>query len=98
MGVNDIMMAVQYKHVLLPPLNIPITSFDGLIDKTIERGNMKQWAQYTVGPYKNVAIDGDHYFVSTQFRKVRSLFFAKFDVLYLRMALHCDVCLHIHLV
>ena len=70
LGVNDIMMAVQYQHVPLPPLNLPIVSFDGQDDATIERGNMQEWKQYTVGAFVNVPIDGDHYFVSTRHRKV----------------------------
>lgn len=70
MGVNDIMMAVQYKHCDLPPLDIPIISFDGTCDLTIDRGNMEQWSQYTSRKFANVLIDGDHYFVSTKYRKV----------------------------
>lgn len=69
-GVNDIMMAVRYQHVPWPPLEVPITSFDGLADATIERGNMQQWAQYTNRNFCNVPIDGDHYFVSTHYRMV----------------------------
>ena len=72
MGVNDIMMAVQYAHAPRPPLALPITAFDGLADATIERGNMEQWAQYTSGAFRNVPIQGDHYFVSTLFREVGS--------------------------
>ncbi len=45
MGINDIMMAVQYRHYDLPPLDIPIMSFDGVLDKTIDRGNINQWSQ-----------------------------------------------------
>ncbi len=70
MGVNDIMMAVQYRHTSLPPLALPITSFDGLADGTIDRGNMEQWAQYTSGKFTNVPIQGDHYFVSSRYREV----------------------------
>ncbi|KAK9803914.1 hypothetical protein WJX72_004698 [[Myrmecia] bisecta] len=70
MGVNDIMMAVQYRFTPQPPLNLPITSFDGLLDETIEPSNMAQWAAYTDGPFRNVPIMGDHYFVSTHFREV----------------------------
>jgi surfactin synthase thioesterase subunit len=72
MGVNDIMMAVQYQHTTLPALNVPITSFDGLLDKTIDRGNMELWVNYTKGPFKNVSVEGDHYFVSSHYREVRS--------------------------
>ena len=71
MGVNDIMMAVQYRHSPLPPLAVPITSFDGLADGTIDRGNMEQWAQYTSAEFTNVPIQGDHYFVSSRYREVR---------------------------
>ena len=71
MGVNDIMMAVQYRHTPLPPLNLPITSFDGVLDGTIDRGNMEQWAQYTSEKFVNVPIQGDHYFVSKLYREVR---------------------------
>ncbi len=73
MGVNDIMMAVQYRHTSLPPLALPITSFDGLADGTIDRGNMEQWAQYTSGKFTNVPIQGDHYFVSSRYREVLHL-------------------------
>ena len=71
MGVNDIMMAIQYRHVPQSPLHIPITVFDGLEDATIERGNMDRWAEYTTSSYKSVPIDGDHYFISSKYRQVR---------------------------
>ena len=40
MGVNDIAMACQYKFSEAPPLDIPITSFDGLADNTIDPGEL----------------------------------------------------------
>lgn len=55
-----------------PPLDIPLIAFDGTRDFTIPRGFMAQWAQYTTGRYRSVAIKGDHYFVSTHFREVRA--------------------------
>ena len=70
-GVNDIMMAVQYKYVPCPPLCLPIVSFDGIKDATIDAGNMQQWARYTTSTFCNVPIDGDHHFVSTRYREVR---------------------------
>ena len=70
MGVNDIMMAVQYKHVPAQPLNVPIVAFDGLDDYTIDRGNMDFWEGYTAAGFKLMPIQGDHYFVSSQYRKV----------------------------
>ena len=73
MGVNDIMMAVQYRHRERPPLALPIVAFDGTLDATIDRGNMEQWAQYTSGPFRNVPIEGDHYFVASRFREARGL-------------------------
>jgi surfactin synthase thioesterase subunit len=76
MGVNDIMMAVQYRHQQRPPLALPIVSFDGLEDATIDRGNMAQWAQYTSGRFLNVPIQGDHYFVASKFREVGLLLHA----------------------
>ena len=69
-GVNDIMMAVQYEYVHRPPLSLPIVSFDGIKDATIDAGNMQQWAQYTTSTFSNVPIEGDHYFVSTRYREV----------------------------
>ena len=69
-GVNDIMMAVQYKYVPRPPLCVPIISFDGISDATIDAGNMEHWAQYTTGAFCNVPVDGDHYFVSTRYHEV----------------------------
>ena len=38
MGVNDIGMACQFQYVPAPMLDIPITSFDGLEDNTIDLG------------------------------------------------------------
>ena len=72
MGVNDIIMAVSYQHAERPALNIPVTALDGLLDDTIDRGNMEQWAGYTSQLFRNVAVDGDHYFVSSHFRQVCS--------------------------
>lgn len=70
MGVNDIMMAVQYCYAPQPPLNVRMVSFDGQLDYTIDAGNMRKWGNYTVGSYRNVPINGDHYFVSTHYRQV----------------------------
>ena len=72
MGVADITMAVQYAHVARPPLRgIPLTSLDGLADATIERGNMAHWRAFTDGPFRNVPVAGDHYFITTHFREAR---------------------------
>jgi hypothetical protein len=38
MGVNDIAMACMYKFEGLHKLDIPMTSFDGLADNTIDPG------------------------------------------------------------
>ena len=62
-------MRLACRHVDRRPLNIPIVAFDGRTDHTIERGNMVEWQRYTTGPFQNVPIDGDHYFVSTQYRQ-----------------------------
>ena len=70
MGVNDIIMAVQYKHVAAEPLRVPIVAFDGLDDYTIDRGNMDFWEGYTCAAFKLVPLQGDHYFVSSHYRKV----------------------------
>ena len=70
MGVNDIMIAVQYQHVARQPLDVPLIIFDGINDATIERGNMQEWAEYTSSWFKDVPIEGDHYFVSTKFKEV----------------------------
>ena len=73
MGVNDIMIAVQYQHVARQPLDVPLIIFDGINDATIERGNMQGWAEYTSSWFKDVPIEGDHYFVSTKFKEVGKL-------------------------
>ena len=73
MGVADIVMAVQYKHGPHAPkqaLPVPITCFEGMLDQTIDPGNMGVWAQYTNARFQNVPIMGDHYFVSSCFRAV----------------------------
>ena len=70
MGVNDIIMAVSYQHQPRPPLDVPITAFDGLLDYTIERGNMDRWAAYTSRAFSIVPVHGDHYFVSSLYRQV----------------------------
>ena len=69
-GVNDILMAVQYRHLERPALNIPITSFEGLLDYTIDPNNLAQWTQYTTGVHRNIPIMGDHYLVSTHYKQV----------------------------
>ena len=38
MGVNDIAMACQYRFTAALALDIPVTSFDGLTDNTIDPG------------------------------------------------------------
>jgi hypothetical protein len=39
MGVNDIAMACQYKFSGAAQLDVPVTSFDGLEDNTIDTGD-----------------------------------------------------------
>ena len=70
MGVNDIIMAVRYKHTQRAPLSVPITAFDGLLDTTIRRGNMDVWGSYTAAAWQLVPVRGDHYFVSLHYRQV----------------------------
>ena len=70
MGVNDIMMAVQYRHVPAEPLDVPIIAFDGLLDRTIDAGNLARWEGYTRAGFRNVPVQGDHYFVSSHYRLV----------------------------
>ena len=71
MGVNDIMMAVQYRYdSSFPPLNLPIIAFDGTKDNTIPNGYMKGWRKHTSGRYRHVKITGTHYFVSTHYKEV----------------------------
>jgi hypothetical protein len=43
MGVNDIAMACMYKFTGLHRLDIPMTSFDGLADNTIDQGAFMPW-------------------------------------------------------
>ena len=62
-------MAVQYIHVRRDPLNIPIFAIDGRRDRTIQRGYMREWQQYTTGRFRNIPIEGDHYFVSSSFQQ-----------------------------
>ena len=71
LGINDILMAVQYRHVERAPLAMPVVSFEGLLDGTIDPNNMAQWQQYAGASYRNVPIMGDHYFVSSHYREVR---------------------------
>lgn len=71
MGVNDIMMAVQYRYDRsLGPLSIPIIAFDGTKDNTIPRGYMKGWRKHTRARYRHVKVQGTHYFVSTHYKPV----------------------------
>ena len=71
MGVNDIMMAVQYHYdSSLAPLNIPIIAFDGTKDNTIPAGYMKGWRKHTTSRYRHVKVHGTHYFVSTHYKEV----------------------------
>lgn len=72
MGINDILMAVQYKHVERPPLAVPMVSFEGLMDGTIDPSNMAQWQQYTSRDYRNASVMGDHYFVSSHYQEASS--------------------------
>lgn len=73
MGINDILMAIQYRHEERAPLAVPIVSFEGLTDATIDPNNMAQWEQYTASSYRNVPVMGDHYFISTHYQEVNSL-------------------------
>lgn len=72
MGVADIAMAVSYRHVQHAPLSVPVVAFDGLLDYTIAPGNIGQWAGYTSAAFRNMPIMGDHYFVASLYRQVRS--------------------------
>ena len=71
MGINDILMAIQYRHIERPLLRLPVISFEGLLD-TIDPNNMAQWSQYSSSSFRNVTIMGDHYFVATHFQEVKT--------------------------
>jgi surfactin synthase thioesterase subunit len=74
MGVNDIIMAVQYQYREMDPLkDVPIIAFDGVLDGTIDRGNMDHWEEYTACEFKLIPVVGDHYFVSVLYRQVMPL-------------------------
>lgn len=74
MGVADITMAVQYRHVARSPLRgVPLTAFDGVLDATIARGNMARWGAFTDGAFRILPVAGDHYFVTTRYREARHM-------------------------
>ena len=84
MGVADITMAVQYRHVARPPLRgVPLTAFDGVLDATIARGNMARWGAFTDGAFRILPVAGDHYFVTMRYREARHISS--------RSGAHCDV-------
>jgi surfactin synthase thioesterase subunit len=58
------------RYINRRPLAIPIVAFDGRLDNTIDRGNMRQWHHYTTAQSRIVAVKGDHYFVSKQYKEV----------------------------
>lgn len=74
LGVNDIIMAVQYKYdeASSSPLNVPLMVFEGKRDNTIPAGYMRGWRKHTKSSYEHVYIDGTHYFVSSHYHELTS--------------------------
>ncbi|KDD71443.1 hypothetical protein H632_c5012p0 [Helicosporidium sp. ATCC 50920] len=64
LGVNDILMAVQYDHRPRPPLPVPLLALQGAQDATMEPHIMREWAGYTSAVFRYESVPGDHYFVA----------------------------------
>jgi medium-chain acyl-[acyl-carrier-protein] hydrolase len=61
----DFAVYETYVHSTEPPLNCPISTFGGLQDHRVSRGDLEAWRDQTSGSFSLRMFPGDHFFWNT---------------------------------
>ena len=61
----DFAVYETYVYVTEPPLNCPISTFGGLQDQRVSRGDLEAWRDQTNGSFSLRMFPGDHFFWNT---------------------------------
>lgn len=61
----DIGMLEKYRHTPGEPLDVPLSAFTGLDDKTIRYEEMAGWRQHTGAAFRVELLPGDHFYLQT---------------------------------
>ncbi len=69
-AIGDLISCMSYDHVHFRNLPVPITSFEGILDETVEPGIMPLWSTFTSASFCNVPIAGGHDFLLSNHQEV----------------------------
>jgi medium-chain acyl-[acyl-carrier-protein] hydrolase len=61
----DFAVYETYVYSAEPPLNCPISTFGGLQDQRVSRGDLEAWRDQTNGSFSVRMFPGDHFFLNT---------------------------------
>jgi amino acid adenylation domain-containing protein len=61
----DFAVYETYAYSMEPPLNCPISTFGGLQDQRVSRGDLEAWRDQTSGSFSLRMFPGDHFFWNT---------------------------------
>ena len=61
----DFAVYETYAYATEPPLNCPISTFGGLQDQRVSRGDLEAWRNQTNGSFSLRMFPGDHFFWNT---------------------------------
>jgi medium-chain acyl-[acyl-carrier-protein] hydrolase len=61
----DFAVYETYVYSTEPPLDCPISTFGGLQDHRVNRGDLEAWRDQTSGPFSLRMFTGDHFFLNT---------------------------------
>ena len=61
----DLAVYETYVYSTEPPLNCPISTFGGLQDHRVSRGDLEAWRDQTSGSFSLRMFPGDHFFLNT---------------------------------
>lgn len=61
----DFAVYETYVYSSEPPLNCPISTFGGLQDCNVSRGDLEAWRDQTTGSFSSRMFPGDHFFLNT---------------------------------
>lgn len=69
----DFALAANYQYRPMPPLDIPITVFEGRLDEHIRLDDVGGWARETTADCRVHWFEGDHFFINGEQQKVIDL-------------------------
>jgi surfactin synthase thioesterase subunit len=76
----DLRLLTEYDWNTRGPLSIPITAFAGTEDKAGPPQSAPRWSAHTDGGFRDVRLQGDHFFVHSQLPQVAAIVREALDV------------------